>query len=328
MSSSQPDSSARTSSATRPRRGTKRAASNQDAPASLSTVTSGVRLIRSVCSGSPLDYRGCFRPNCKCESIKAPSAASNCSSVCPAGQRCRSDAPTDAQGCHLPGCVCEPDCPSPCPIGKQCRPGSPVNSNGCFRPGCICEPSCVSRCLPGLECAPSSPKDLNGCFLSGCVCELPRRYGYRARAATPTRCISPCPFGKECADNSTRDDRGCFQRGCICEVRCPQRCPLGYRCRQNSPKDIEGCFLYGCICEPVPVPPVPSNQTTSGRSQWPMGDDKALAMGLDQEFNSSSDLRNNRLVIPRNLYEHSIDTRSFVGRKTYWKRIVAAGPQK
>ncbi|KAL3227470.1 hypothetical protein MRX96_004177 [Rhipicephalus microplus] len=188
----------------------------------------------------------------------------------------------------------EPDCPSPCPFGKRCRPGSPADSNGCFRPGCICEPNCVPRCLPGLECTPSSPKDLYGCFLSGCVCEIPRRHDYMGRAAT-SRCISPCPIGKECTENSTRDDRGCFRRGCICEVKCPQRCPPGYRCRQNSPKDIEGCFLYGCICE-------------GARGSLPTGDDKALAMGVDQDFNSSSDFRNNHLVVPHNKTETTVQS--------------------
>lgn len=250
--------------------------------------------------GSPVDYRGCFRPNCKCESISSVSPASNCTSVCPLGERCRFDAPVDAQGCPLPGCVCEPDCTSPCPLGKRCRPGSPVNAKGCFRPGCICDPDCVPRCFAGLECAPSSAKDLHGCFLPGCVCELPNKSGYRQRGMN--RCISPCPFRKECIENSTRDERGCFQRGCTCEVKCSQRCPLGYRCRPGSPKDIEGCFLYGCMCEPVPAVPASSNTSGSGAprgSLWPLGDDKALPIGVDQDnYNSSSDFHDNHLSIP------------------------------
>ncbi|XP_065303091.1 uncharacterized protein [Dermacentor albipictus] len=250
--------------------------------------------------GSPVDYRGCFRPNCKCESISSASPASNCTSVCPVGERCRSDASVDGQGCPLPGCKCEPDCLSPCPLGKRCRPGSPVNAKGCFRPGCLCEPDCLPRCFAGLECAPSSAKDLHGCFLAGCVCELPKKFGYRSRGTT--RCISPCPFGKECIENSTRDERGCFQRGCTCEVKCSQRCPLGYRCRPGSPKDIEGCFLYGCMCEPVSAVPASSNSTGSRAPRgglWPLGDDKALPIGVGQDNdNSSSDFRDNQLVIP------------------------------
>ncbi|XP_049275808.1 dentin sialophosphoprotein-like [Rhipicephalus sanguineus] len=182
-----------------------------------------------------------------------------------------------------------------------CHPASEKDEKGCFEPGCACFPEhCHKRCPPDQECVLGSPVDYRGCFRPNCKCG----------------CISPCPFGKECAENSTRDERGCFQRGCICEMKCPQRCPLGYRCRQNSPKDIEGCFLYGCICEPVPVAPAPSNQTTSGNqtgssevprvgtgSPWPMGDDKALAIGVDQDFNSSSEFRNNRLVITRDKSE-------------------------
>nr|XP_037272964.1 uncharacterized protein LOC119164864 [Rhipicephalus microplus] len=113
----------------------------------------------------------------------------------------------------------------------------------------------------------------------------------------PEACVNPCRSPHFfCHPSSERDEKGCFEPGCPCfPEHCHKRCPPDQECVLGSPVDYKGCFRPNCKCE-------------GARGSLPTGDDKALAMGVDQDFNSSSDFRNNHLVVPHNKTETTVQS--------------------
>ncbi|KAH6922644.1 hypothetical protein HPB50_017453 [Hyalomma asiaticum] len=208
------------------------------------------------------------------------------------------------------------NCANPCRSPHFfCHPASEKDDKGCFEPGCACSPCVlpVRGAFPVLQKmlravhsqdAPVNPTACPRVLLEGDV--VPAHQWTRRDATDRAAYVSQTAYlGASPVLNVQRLRPGTITAA-FSLVVCASL--------QGNTGTVHEPRRQGVSVSTVNFSSVDTELSPPrAGSLFPLGDDKALPIGVDQDFNSSIDFRYNRRVIPRNKSETTVDAVSVHG---------------